>query len=193
MPSSTQLPICDPGVVTQYDGARKKVQDPLRGYEQALDRFRAAATGRDPDPAFYALFESLNWAHAIDDLIGEVWRPEGKRQGFAWRGWMSGGEVVDGVRYVRNRLHHQWADALVLEEGRRYPRRHPLVYFTWAWRPVEDLPKPNKKRRDPNGRVAYAELLAGQPADVTLLALADVFTRVEAFVAPPELQRRVSA
>jgi hypothetical protein len=177
--------------VTEYDGARKKVQDLLRGYDQAFARFGVAAKGRDPGPAFQALFESVNWAHALDEVIGEVWQPRGLPQGFEWRRCISGGEVMDGVRFVRNRLHHQWADALRLDEGRRYPRTYPLVYFSWVWRPVEDLPTPDPRRSDQVGRAAYAELLAGHSAEGTLIALTEVFARVEAFVAPPELERRL--
>lgn len=101
-----------------YDGARVKERLLLDGYRQAMWRFEDAATLEDNQRACFALFEALNWAHALDDLIGEVFRPEGKREGEGWRRWVASGEGVLGAfRWVRNRVHHQWADAPVEHPG----------------------------------------------------------------------------
>lgn len=126
----------------RYDGVRVRAGRLVRGSDHALGRFQAAAMERDPEPGFFALFEALNWATAIDDLIAEIWRPAGTREGFDWRAKVEGADVLDGVRYARNRVQHQWADALRLEEGARLPARLPSLFFSWIWRDVDDCRNP---------------------------------------------------
>jgi hypothetical protein len=52
----------------------------------------------DPDQAFFAIFEALNWAAAVDDRLKEAvrYRP----RGFDQR------ESLLGFRYARNAVHH---------------------------------------------------------------------------------------
>ena len=65
------------------------VESMLIGYTDAAARFDRAAKDADQDPiaVYNALFEVLNWAVALDDRVGEHWRPDGGDQplGFAWR------------------------------------------------------------------------------------------------------------
>jgi hypothetical protein len=44
-----------------YEGSGVRAGALIRGYHGALNRFNTAAGQRDPDPAFFALFEALNW------------------------------------------------------------------------------------------------------------------------------------
>jgi hypothetical protein len=67
----------------------------LRGCAQALARFHDARLGRDSVAAFIPLFEALNWAASIDEGLGYLDHAE-----------------LQGSRFARNRVHHQWADAL---------------------------------------------------------------------------------
>jgi hypothetical protein len=121
------------------------------GYSRAVERFEAAAKKRDPQETFIPVFEALNWAVALDDRVRVHWVPEGEPLGWAWRERVSGAELMGGVRWARNRAHHQWSDALALDEaGRRYPRDYPVVYFEWLWRPANDLP--TKKKPDHAGQ-----------------------------------------
>jgi hypothetical protein len=55
------------------------------GYDQALTRLERAAKGKEPAPAFIALFEALNWVVALDERAREHWTPEGKPLGYDWR------------------------------------------------------------------------------------------------------------
>jgi hypothetical protein len=112
-------------------------------------------------------------------VIGELWRPEGNREGFDWRDRVPGGDVVDGVRYVRNLIHHHWADALRVAAG----MRSPIRLFSWIWRPSDELPAPTTKwdrRRQPT----YDALLADGRVDDTLIALGDVFEAVRRVLDP---------
>jgi hypothetical protein len=57
-------------------------------------------------------------------LVGELLRKRGRELV----------NTVQGVRFARNRVHHQWADALQITSGRAYPRTYPKAYFEWRWR-----------------------------------------------------------
>jgi hypothetical protein len=105
------------------------------GYDQALTRLEAAAKGREPAPAFIALFEALNWAVALDDRAGKHFAPQGKTLGFGWRDWPRGAHLMRAVRFARNNVHHQWSDALALDKrGLTPPITPPVVWFEWCWR-----------------------------------------------------------
>jgi len=54
---------------------------------------------------------------------------------------------------------------------------------------LADLPAPDERRPDPEGRAVYANLLAVHRAEDTLLALADMLARVEQFLVPPVTRR----
>jgi hypothetical protein len=161
-----------------YDGARVKERLLLDGYRQAMWRFEDAATLEDNQRACFALFEALNWAHALDDLIGEVFRPEGKREGEGWRRWVASGEGVLGAfRWVRNRVHHQWADAPVEHPG---PKKIlPFDGGRLLWRPADGLPTTDKGgRAEPVGRELYEQRFAGQPPAYALREVERVFAYV---------------
>lgn len=167
-----------------YEGARVRAGVLIHGYVGAAGRFHAAADGRDPDAAFFALFEALNWAVAVDDVLGEIWRPAGTREGYDWRARVPNGEVMDGVRYVRNLVHHHWADAVRVEDGgATFPMRFPVRFFSWVWRAADELPPPTS-RWDKLRRSSYESLLAGRNAETTLASLAEVFSFVGRLLDP---------
>lgn len=154
----------------------------VQGYTSALRRFSKAAAGEDAVAAYVPLFDALNWAVSLDKRIKEVWAPEGTTLDYGWRARVPGAEALTGLRFARNIVHHNWADALRLDtEGRRYPRRYPLRYFEWVWRDMSDLPPTDKTRGDHT----YRKLLAGQPAEHTLQVLGEAFEFVSQLVEPP--------
>jgi hypothetical protein len=123
----------------------------VSGFSQVLARFSAVVKGKEPEPAFHALFEALSWAVSIDELLKFPSQVE-----------------LRGLRFARHRVHHQWADALRLDEGGfSFPMTFPLVFFEWRWRLATELPK----GRDDRGREEYETHLAGRPARVTLRAV----------------------
>jgi hypothetical protein len=102
------------------------------GFEQACGRFYAAMNGTDRDATFIPLFDALNWAVSIDDRFQSIWKEASPRSSEWWSDGFAHGDTVKGVRFARNRVHHQWADALWLSLGTRPPRQAP---GEWRWRP----------------------------------------------------------
>jgi hypothetical protein len=125
----------------------------IRGYTEALGRFHEAKLGRDPVAAFLPLFEALNWAASIDERLEYPEHPE-----------------LRGLRFARNRVHHQWAEALRLTEDGELPATLPMVFFEWRWR--DRLPHGERGAREES---TYAKHLAGRPARRTLDAVAEFF------------------
>jgi hypothetical protein len=154
----------------------------VNGMRMAVERFTAA--GHDPMPAAIPLFEALNWAVALDERLVKDWIPDGKarRPGWDWPVRLTNeadAEAVRGIRFIRNRVHHQWADALLLvKAGYSYPRRDR----EWAWAPISDLPKaePGHDR----GREGYKRLLEGRAVDYTLASLAETYEFVTQLLDP---------
>ncbi len=122
----------------------------VNGLVQAFVRFEQRAMGRDAEDAYHALFECLAWAASIDERLG----------------FPKDSPELRGLRFARHRVHHQWADALVLAEGARFPITFPAVFFEYEWRPLEELPA--GRPGDPDESF-YRTHLAGQPARTTLM------------------------
>jgi hypothetical protein len=159
----------------------------LRGYERAVERFGHASITRDAVQVFAPLFEALNWAVALDDQARAHWAPEGVPLDWAWRTRINGGELVNAVRGARNRVHHQWADALTLSEGLASPLEVPLVAHEWRWRRLDELPQTAPPRGEPraNAEVDYQRLLEGMPARNTLAGLLAPFRQLANILEPP--------
>ena len=160
------------------------------GLRLAVERFKNAAKGTDPTAAALPLFESLNWTVALDERLQKDWVPDGPPPiGRDWPkriGNEADAEAVRGIRFIRNRVHHQWAEALTLAEPvNRYPSRP----FEWVWTAVDQLPPPDPGRKD-YGREGYEQLLEGQPAEFGLAILLETYEfmtqLVESRGAPPK-------
>lgn len=183
--------------MSSFDGKRVRVRALSSGYDGAYARFHEAQGADDEMAAFHALFEALDWAHAIDDVIARTWSPRGKVLRYAWRRdpALNGADelenVMSGLRYVRNRVHHQWADALVsraVQGGLTFPVSFPASFGTvvrWVWRDLNELPTaPNVPRETP-GRDAYGTTLAGQKVSEALKAMSEAFAFIGSLLDPP--------
>jgi hypothetical protein len=155
----------------------------LIGFTDAAARFDAAAAERNPITATNALFETLNWAVALEDRIRQHWAPDGKPLNWKWRKRLGRGvpEIMGGVRFARNRVHHQWSDAMVVNT-RTLPYKFPLLVPEWIWRPTEDLPKGDSP--DPAGEAGYREYLDGRPVKLCLDILNGAFYTLQFWLEP---------
>src|SRR5579864_256950 len=75
----------------------------LRGFDAAYQRLRPYVTDPHslPDDAFLPLFEALNWLVVLSDLARASGDPVPVDP-----------DDLLGLRFARNRTHHQWAMAL---------------------------------------------------------------------------------
>jgi hypothetical protein len=136
----------------------------------AADRLHVALRNwTDSNATFIPLFETLNWLVAIDDRL--------RSEGHEWNERAL--ELMSALRYVRGRVHHQWAEAFELREDLRFepvwlglastadgPRQviyePPEIYTDWCWRGVSALPPADDPRFE-RGMDKYAAHLAGKP------------------------------
>jgi len=134
----------------------------VAGLRGAIERLEAAV-GRTDDAqgTYIPLFEALNWIASLDDRIGTHWRPSSSEKlGNKWRDQVSHGAVIAAVDWVRNVVHHQWADALRLDPSGHGLQLSPNLYLSpdlllradhaWVWRDASELPK-RRERRKKNG------------------------------------------
>lgn len=118
---------------------------------------------------YLALFEALNWAVSLDDRLTEEWPFEEIAFGKYWCDEFAGGDLIRGLRYVRNAVHHDWSLALDVDpEETPFQARVELLYLSW-------LPGLSSKRPHPDGERAFAEMLAGRSVGDTLLEINEVF------------------
>jgi hypothetical protein len=141
----------------------------LAGYEQACQRFYSAMNGTDSDATFIPLFEALSWAVSIDSRFQGWWEAAPTNPAKWWSDGFIHGDTVKGVRFARNRVHHQWADALWLSGGAELPRLTPFILGEWRWRP--ELPEGENNRF----KAEYEQHVAANPARITLGDLSQCF------------------
>ena len=137
----------------------------LEGLRRAIGRFREAATPTaHPLDTFIPLFEALNWIAMIDDRLGES---------------DDDSPALKGIRFARNVVHHQWADALQFEPGAELGVLmlcvSPLgMPSRWVWRREADLPRSRTGR---DGREEFIHHLEGHDADVTHVTVLEELSR----------------
>ncbi len=120
---------------------------------KARARFESSINYPEPGDAFHALFEALAWTASIDDRLK---RPNESPE-------------LRGTRFARNRVAHQWWNALVVDyPGVTFPLSFPLVFFEHRWKRADDLPP---RRRPDDGEGEYRSHLQGKPARHTLAAI----------------------
>lgn len=118
--------------------------------------------------SFMPLFEALNWATSLEQYIRASW-PSELSASERWHDSIPFGSTVRAVQFVRNSVHHDWAQALALSEGdRNFPAR--VACWMWVWR--QQLPS---RRRDVEGERLYRDELAGEPVIGALGRLLAIF------------------
>jgi hypothetical protein len=115
--------------------------------------------------AFVPLFEALNWSTALEGRIAAEWLDRGMAR--HWYRAMPEGNTVKAVRFARNRVHHQWAEAITIDDS---DRDLPPMAVPWIWRTTLLAGKPDK-----TGERLYSDQLAGEPVIVALGRLLGVF------------------
>lgn len=145
------------------EDAQASVDQLFEGFLQARDRVSMAVVAEDPIRLFFGLFETLNWTVALADAIAFV-SPSGEKW---WRD-SDNGFLIMGVRYARNRVHHQWANALQSEIESSSVL--PFKGRTWVWRELEDLPSPSPGRSTEQDQDIYRYMRCSEPRVTYTLA-----------------------
>jgi hypothetical protein len=151
----------------------------VRGFDEAYSRLTAAISTHEssPDDVFVPMFEALNWTVPLWMLA--------KKTGVTLKIDESD---LRGLREARNRAHHQWAEALELEDitlppapiiagggsGRgRVTYIRPTSAWAWVWVEEARLPPPVKGHEHPKDRAAYIDRLESRPAYEVLSRISD--------------------
>jgi hypothetical protein len=162
-----------------YPGNVVTLRVMVDAYTAALQRYKDATGGLQSATLAYApLAEALNHAVSIDDRVRKDWAPEGKPLGWNWRAKVPEAEILRGIQFVRNRVHHQWADAIVFQGSVPYENL-PMARITTTWREADKLPPGDPEHPDTyGGEQVYEDRLAGKLVRDSLGALSDVFEAV---------------
>jgi hypothetical protein len=115
---------------------------------------------------FIPLFEALSWASSLEGRIAHEW-PDRQAARDWWRQFPTG-ETVRAIRHARNRVHHQWAEAITIDEA---DRELPVRFAPWYWR----ARLPPGRQTDVEGERLYEAQLAGEPVLGALGRLLGVF------------------
>lgn len=144
----------------------------LDGYKKSYLRYKVAKNQKDPQIIFLPLFEVLNWTACIDSRLQN-------ELGRNWQKTFIGvGEIVEGVRYARNRVHHQWADILHVTNGASFPIELPAAFYEWSWNKLIDLPLEDNRHLDNKGKQSYISLLENRSVRFAFSALDLLFEKV---------------
>jgi hypothetical protein len=119
---------------------------------------------------FAAVGEALFWATALDE------QHEQEHDYQARRSKPEAKELMEGMRYARNRVTHGLVTATTRTGGMTLPLRLPATFSVhWVWRPAAEIPPPasGQGRSDAtNGRLAaYTQRWEGREVGPTLTDL----------------------
>jgi hypothetical protein len=117
------------------------------GFTLAHNRFEGetqAKAPRDAADAFFPLFEALNWAVAFSDRMEHEW-PGTSAQHHWFNDFPDSphgpsAETMLAMRFVRNRVHHSWAEALQCVPRTPVEGHWDQRTFEWRWRQTADIP-----------------------------------------------------
>jgi hypothetical protein len=144
-----------------------RLRTSVLAFYKARRRYRNESEKTDAtvEDVFIPLTEALWWACSVDegfeDLDGTGYKTD--------RDQDTRGRVLRGLRYARNRCGHQRAMIVERSYGHTFPVTFPLTYTPFfTWRPLNELPPPDPKFRDQEGKDAYRKSLARKPAADTL-------------------------
>lgn len=155
----------------------------VKAFEAAVARYRnVRVETQQPARVFVPLAEALWWAVCADEGFESV---EATFDYRSRRNSHRSGQVVRGMRYVRNRAGHQRALVVRATHYRHYEQAadgdwyrtyqedpdgdwYQSYEYDFYWRSLEELPEPDPRHPDEGGAESYRELLQGKPAESTL-------------------------
>jgi len=144
-------------------------------FNEEVDNFlMATRLDRNSDVALKSVGHTILWACALDEFYKKSYPDsydEICKQDEEF-------EIVEGVRYARNRAVHQFPQLLYIADGAALPAFLPLPLFEIKWRSVTDLPKPDKGYEHKELQAFYITHLENKPVRHTMQALKNYFERI---------------
>jgi hypothetical protein len=108
----------------------------LRGFREAHARHDGLRLSADPESLYVSVAECVYWAATIDEQI------RGRRGYLNFQANHPGGQLLPGVRYVRNVKTHGLPMTMQKIVGKVYPITYPLPGFEVVGLPLDALPAP---------------------------------------------------
>ena len=91
-------------------------------------------------------------------------------------------DVVKGIKYARHRVTHQFIQLLYATEGMAFPIMFPASFFEIRWKPLNQLPPPDKGHEHKSEGEAYKKKLEDQPVRLTFYILDGFFNRARSSI-----------
>ena len=113
----------------------------------------------DSEIALKNVCHAVMWACSLDEYYQKAYS-----SGYeSFRKTDSSSDSVLGIRYARNRSIHQFTQVLNISDGMQFPGTFPITFFEIKWKPISELPPPDKKHPQEKLRHAYEVVLESQP------------------------------
>lgn len=114
---------------------------------------------------YLALFEALNWGVSLDERLCVDWPYEEIAFGKYWCDDFTGGDLIRGLRYARNAVHHDWSLALDVDPVENlFQKRVELLWLCWDGEFAAD-------HADSDGRRAFQDNLDERVVGETLMEI----------------------
>jgi hypothetical protein len=151
----------------------------LQGFREAHARHESLRLTGDPTSLYVSAAECVYWAATIDEQI------RGRKGYMKFKANHPGGQLLPGVRYVRNAKTHSLPMTMQKIAGKIYPIVYPLPGFEVVWLPLDSLPRPKANQHTQEQADSYTQLMAGQPTRLTFQRLAEGFAYLETVEGSP--------
>jgi len=142
-----------------------------RWLDEEVAAFRAAIPSGEEERPLRHLCQALGWVYALDELF-----QESDASYVSARDVDTGGAILRGVRFARNRVFHQ-----AIQPGHRQGSGFAFALGSnfgglwFMWKPVSDL---TGGRPDAKGKASYEAHMQGNDVGPTLDAVKDWFSKV---------------
>ncbi|MFE1127742.1 MULTISPECIES: hypothetical protein [unclassified Streptomyces] len=143
----------------------------LHGFEQARARLiRGLAETPSASTALVSASEAAYWAVALHERLRS---DDASYKSLNGRG----PDLLDAVKWVRNRSAHQIPMTVETTGGIRFPIVFPLTVqpVVVRWATESSLPPEDPKYRSPRGRQGYRDILEGRPVVDSFARVAEWF------------------
>ncbi len=144
---------------------------------------------QDKNAALKNVGHILLWACALDEHLKKSIDQEAARG--AYENILAThpvGEPIQGVRYARNRVAHQFIQCLYTTDGTEFPARFPIPFFEIRWRPNSEFPPadPDHEKKQKHIRQHYITHLENKCVRYIINKLPGLFSDMKQHLPQPQ-------